>query len=91
MRLRRQREKDTAELRQMQQERARKEKENLQTAAGMYITAKQDHQPFDPAAYGFDFSVADIESYLKGVHAARLLKTTLNQDRERAKLRTAAA
>jgi hypothetical protein len=70
---------------------ARKEKENLQTAAGMYITTKQDHQPFDPAAYGFDFSVADIESYLKRVHAARLLKTTLNQDRERAKLRTAAA
>jgi hypothetical protein len=91
MRLRRQREKDTAELRRLQQERTRKEKENLQTAAGFYLTAKQDCQPFDPAEYGFDFSVEDIESYLKGVRAARLFNVSLKQEREHAKPRTAAA
>ena len=57
----------------------------------MYITAKQDRQPFDPAEYGFDFSIDAIESYLKGVRAARLLKATSNQERERAKPHTAAA
>jgi hypothetical protein len=91
MRLRRQREKDTAELRQLQQERAREEKENLQTAAGLYITAKRDHTLFDPAEYGFDFSLDAIESYLKGVRAAQLVNATLKQDHKHTKLHAAAA
>ncbi len=85
MRLRRQREKDTADLRQLQQERIQREKENLQTAAGLYTTAKRDHMPFDPAEYGFDFSVADVEDYLKGARAAHLLNESLKQEREQAK------
>ena len=47
MRLRRQREKDTAELRQLQQQRIQQEKEALETAA--------------PAQFGFDFSVPSLE------------------------------
>jgi hypothetical protein len=90
-RLWRQRDKDTAELRQLQQERISKEKENLQTAAGLYTTAKHDHTPFDPAEYGFDFSVEAVEDYLKGVRAAHLLNATLKQEREQAKPHAAAA
>jgi hypothetical protein len=91
MRLRRQREKDSTELHQLQQERLRKEKETLQAAAGLYMAAKHDHKPFDPAEHGFDFSVNDIESHLKGARAAQLLNATLKQQREHAKLHASAA
>jgi hypothetical protein len=91
MRLRRQPEKDTTELRQLQQERTHKKKEKLQTAAGLYVTAKRDHTPFDPAEHGFDFSVDDIESYLKGFRAAHLLNATFKKERGRTKLHAAAA
>jgi hypothetical protein len=70
-RLWRQREKHTAELKQLQQDRANKEKQDLQMAAGLYTAAKNDHKPFRPADYGFEFSIADIENYLEGVRAPR--------------------
>jgi hypothetical protein len=54
-RLHRQSEKDTAELRRLQEERKRKEKENLETAAQLYAAAKQQNQPFDPARHGSNF------------------------------------
>jgi hypothetical protein len=90
-RLCRQREKDTAELRQLQQERNTREKEQLETAAKLYTAAKHDRKPFDPAEYGFDCSTEDVESYLQGVRAAHLLNATLKQEREQAKLRATAA
>jgi hypothetical protein len=90
-RLCRQREKDTAELRQLQQERIRNERENLDIASKIYTAAKHDGTPFDPADHGFDFSVDDVESYLEGVRAAHLLNVTLKQEREQAKLRASAA
>src|SRR5205823_13924934 len=58
----RQREKHTAELKQLQQDRANKEKQDLQMAAGLYTAAKNDRKPFSPADYGFEFSIADIEN-----------------------------
>jgi hypothetical protein len=90
-RLCRQREKDTAELRQLQQERNKREKEELETAAKLYTAAKHDRKPFDPAEYGFDCSTEDVECYLQGVRAANLLNATLKQERDHTKLRATAA
>ena len=90
-RLCRQREKDTAELRQLQQERSKREKEELETAAKLYAAAKHDRKPFDPAEFGFDFSIEDVESYLQGVRAANLLNATLKQERDQVRVRTSAA
>jgi len=90
-RLCRQREKETAELRQLQQERNRREKQELETAAKLYTAAKHDRKAFDPAEFGFDFSVEDVEAYLDGVRAANLLNATLKQERDQVKLRGNAA
>lgn len=90
-RLCRQREKDTAELRQLQQERNKREKEQLESAAKLYTAAKHDRKPFDPAAFGFDCSTEDVECYLQGVRAAHLLNATLKQERDQAKMRASAA
>ena len=90
-RLCRQREKDTAELRQMQQERSKREKEQLETAAKLYTAAKHDHTSFDPADYGLDCSIDDVECYIKGVRAANLFNATLKQEREQARQRASAA
>ena len=67
-RLRRQREKDSAELRQLQQDRRSREKQDLQMVAGLYVAAqKNGNGLFDPAQYGLlEFSTADIENYLEG-------------------------
>ncbi|MDQ2711726.1 MAG: hypothetical protein M3Y24_05720 [Acidobacteriota bacterium] len=54
-RLRRQREKDLATLRTMQQEREAEEKAQLADAAKLYLAAQHDGLPFDPADHGFDF------------------------------------
>jgi hypothetical protein len=53
-----------AELRQLQQERLQKEKQQLEAAAKLYATAKRDNKLFDPAAFGFEFSTAKIEDFL---------------------------
>ncbi len=66
-RLRRHREKDTAELRQLQEQRMGQEKEDLDTAAKLYTAAQHGQTSFDPAEFGFDFSTDDIEAYLKTV------------------------
>ena len=46
------------------------EQQELQMLAGLYVAAKKDGKPFDPAHYGFEFSTEDIENYLEGVRAA---------------------
>jgi hypothetical protein len=84
-RLCRQREKDTAELKQIQQERIKREKQDLETASKIYIAAQHDRKPFDPAEFGFDFSIEDVEAYLQGVRAANLLNATLKQERDQAR------
>ena len=70
-RLRRQREKDLADLRTLQQERHQHEAQELAAAAALYQAAKSRHRPFHPADHGFEFSLADIESYLEGAEAAQ--------------------
>jgi hypothetical protein len=62
-RLRRQRDKDTAALRELQDNRKRRTKARLDSAARQYIrsTEQQPPQEFDPAAFGFEFSLAEIK------------------------------
>jgi hypothetical protein len=62
-RLRRQRDKDTATIRELQENRKRRAKARLDSAARQYIRfiQEQPRQEFDPAAFGFEFSLAEIE------------------------------
>jgi hypothetical protein len=62
-RLRRQREKDTAALGQLQQERQRQASMRLDKIARQYVLAvhEQRHEEFDPAEFGFEFSLEEIE------------------------------
>ena len=63
-RLRRQREKDAAALREIQEQRQRKTKARLDEAARQYIEAVNDDRQDDfddPAKLGFEFSLAQIE------------------------------
>ncbi|HEX4165926.1 MAG TPA: hypothetical protein VHZ55_10680 [Bryobacteraceae bacterium] len=62
-RLRRQREKDTSALGEVQENRQRRTKALLDEAALQYIQAVHEERDndFDPAALGFEFSLAQIE------------------------------
>ncbi|MGH9640527.1 MAG: hypothetical protein ACRD3Y_10725, partial [Bryobacteraceae bacterium] len=84
-RLRRQREKDTAELKDLQKRRIEKEKQDLDTASKLYLAAKRDNKPFDPAAFGFDFSISAVEGYLEGVRATNLARQAIRESVSAAK------
>ena len=62
-RLRRQREKDTAALRELQEMRKRKAKVRLDEAARQYIQAvdEDSHGDWEPEKFGFEFSLEQIE------------------------------
>ncbi len=62
-RLRRQREKDTAALRELQTIRKQAEQARLEDVAYQFIAAVQEgtDDDFDPAALGFEFSLGQIE------------------------------
>ncbi|HEX4231537.1 MAG TPA: hypothetical protein VHZ07_22905 [Bryobacteraceae bacterium] len=77
MRLHRLREKLIAEIKLLQKEREQKEKDDLAIAAKLYVAAKHDRKPFDPADYGFEFSTADLEGYLHGQRAAFLTEKAM--------------
>lgn len=83
-RLRRQREKDTAELKELQKERIQKEQNELEMASKLYLAAKQENKPFDPAEFGFVFSTESVEDYLKGVHAAEITREHMKSPRRAA-------
>jgi hypothetical protein len=74
-RLRRQRDKDTATLRELQDRRKQRAKARLDTAARQYIRSRQQQPPqeFDPAAFGFEFSLAEIERRALDLEPARKL------------------
>jgi len=67
-RLRRQREKDSATLRELQQERQRQADMRLDKIARQYILAVHEdrHEDFEPSAFGFEFSLEEIE--LRAMH-----------------------
>lgn len=60
-RLRRQREKDLAELEKLTQERLARREAQLNAAAHMYERFKENQDPFNPAEFGFEFSFDEIE------------------------------
>jgi hypothetical protein len=64
-RLRRQREKDVAALNELRQERQRQASALLDKAARQYIQAVHENRnhEFDPAAFGFEFSLAEIKRH----------------------------
>jgi len=67
-RLRRQREKDSAALRELQQERQSQASLRLDKIARQYILAVHEdrHEDFEPSAFGFEFSLEEIE--LRAMH-----------------------
>ena len=71
-RLRRNRDKDIAELRKLQGERIAQEREDLEFAARLYIAAKQARKPFHPSDAGFDFSIEDLEAFIAGANLAKI-------------------
>ena len=62
-RLRRQREKDTAALKELQEERRRKTKTRLDEAARQYVEAVKEERndEWEPEQFGFEFSISQIE------------------------------
>jgi hypothetical protein len=68
-RLRRQRDKDTAALRELQEQRKQRAKARLDIAARQYIRFVQENprREFDPAAFGFEFSLAEIKLRATGL------------------------
>ena len=71
-------EKEIAELKQLQAERFDRERRELDEAARLYLAAKQENKPFDPAEFGFDFSTEEIEHHLKR-RTSRISPSSLRQ------------
>ncbi|MCU1291239.1 MAG: hypothetical protein JWP08_89 [Bryobacterales bacterium] len=90
-RLRRQREKDKNELRVLQSERRKKEREQLEAAARLYQQAKQEGRPVDLAAHGFVFEIHEIEFFLDRIHASESAARTPGKHRGHESLTTKAA
>jgi len=68
-RLRRQREKDTAALHELQEKREQQAKARLDAAVRQYIRFANENpqMEFDPAQFGFEFSLAEIERRARGL------------------------
>ena len=66
-RLRKQREKDVADLLKCQRERKEREEKRMKQASDLYEDAQEAGQPFDPAEFGFEFSIQQIEQHLDDV------------------------
>ena len=71
-RLARRREKETAELRKLQQERKAQQAKELEAVGKRYIIAIERNEAFHPEANGFEFSTAEIERYLAGLSPDRI-------------------
>ncbi len=70
-RLARRRDKETAELRRLQQERKANETAALERAATALLLARHRNQPFDNPGIGFEFSTQRFNAYLAGLNPAR--------------------
>jgi hypothetical protein len=66
-RLRKQREKDVAELLKCQRERKEWEERRMKQASDLYQDAQRAGQPFDPTEFGFEFSIEQIEQHVDDV------------------------
>ncbi len=63
-RLRKQCEKDRAELEQLQKERKALQVQRMKQAGELYEDARRARARFDPAEFGFEFSTREIEQHL---------------------------
>ena len=70
-RLARRRDKETAELRRLQQERKVNETAALERAATAYLLARHRNQPFDNTGFGFEFSNRTFDAYLANLTPLR--------------------
>jgi len=66
-RLRKQREHDTAELLKLQKQRKEIAETRMREARSLYEDAQRADQPFDPAEFGFEFSIQQIERHIEDV------------------------
>jgi hypothetical protein len=76
-RLVRRREKETAELHALQQLRKQREMHEMQSAAKLYLAAKEEGKPFEPAELGFEFSNQDVEHFLARAASAKTGDTAM--------------
>jgi len=93
-RLARRRDKETAELRRLQQERKANEPAALEQATTAYLLAKHRNQPFDYPGIGFEFSNRTFDAYIAGLTPLRkqqLLQKALANTAEQPETMQAAA
>jgi ribosomal protein L13E len=64
-RLRKQREKDLADLKSMQSRRRELFRRQIQEAVELYQKAKRQGRPFDPAEFGFEFPIERVEEEIR--------------------------
>src|SRR3954451_4440085 len=62
------------ELTRIQTERQEQERIALRQAAQLYMQAKKENKPFNPAQLGFEFSVEEIELYIQACGASRTVQ-----------------
>ena len=79
-RLRRERERDTGDLRYLQNERRQIIEHRLELAAYAYRKARKEEKPFDPAASGFVFSIEEIEQFLELREAEKAIAEEFAKD-----------
>jgi hypothetical protein len=93
-RLARRRDKETAELRRLQQERKANEAGALERAATAHLLARHRNQPFDNPGIGFEFSTQRFNAYFASLTPLRkqqLLEKALAATAEQPETRQAAA
>jgi hypothetical protein len=90
-RLARRREKEIAELRQLQRDRCQKQNDALKQAAGLYLAAQQEGKPWEPSHNGFEFSIAAIQGFLDTIRTARRAQEAIQKEDSRAKTTAQAA
>lgn len=90
-RIHRRREKDLAELRELQKERKQHKKDALEAAFRLYTQAKHANQPFDLAAFGFEFSMDDLQAYIDGDPVSQMIRAAKKKVSNGAKITRSAA
>jgi hypothetical protein len=90
-RLARRREKEIAELRQLQQDRRQKYNDALKQGAGLYLAAQQEGKTWEPPPNGFEFSTAAIQEFLEASRTAARAQDALRKEQSRPKTTAHAA
>jgi hypothetical protein len=66
---------ELAELNRIQAEREEQERLALRQAAQLYMQAKKENKPFNPAEFGFEFSTDEIELFIQTCTGSRTAQT----------------